>query len=190
MFECTFTGTWTRFARPLIEDVSSVFAVFWIAWVLGVNFMTMRVVAAIFMKHTFAVAALDQEQVAMDNKKRKEKYAKQLMTIFHHGDTSRDGAISKEEFEAMLEKPNVVEAFEKRGLDLFEVETLFNTLSSDDGDADYEEFLEGALKMTSSTHTLDSVQVMHNQMKMSRDLDSILRQLLSPSRTNGSTGGL
>lgn len=186
MFECTFTGTWTRFARPLIEDVSAVFAVFWIAWILGVNFMTMKVVAAIFMKHTFAVASLDQEQVAMDNKKRKEEYAKELMVIFHHADTSGDGAISKDEFEAMLLKPAVVQAFEKIGLDTFEVATLFDVLSSDDGDADYEEFLEGALKMTSSTYTLDAVQVMHNQMKMSRDLDNILSHLQPPSKMNRS----
>jgi len=90
----------------------------------------------------------------------------------------------------MLKKPNVVQAFERIGLDSFEVATLFDVLSSDDGDADYEEFLEGALKMTSSTYTLDAVQVMHNQMKMSRDLDSILRQLQPPSRVNASTAGL
>jgi hypothetical protein len=175
MFECTFTGSWTRFSRPLIEEVSLAFAGFWIVWVLTVNLMTMKVVAAVFMKHTFAVATFDQEKRAMDNMKHKEKFAKHLMTIFSGADTSGDGAISTDEFLVMLENPEVIEAFAKLDLDKFEVEALFNVLSSDDGDADYEEFLAGAMKMNSSAHTIDAVQVMHNQMKMSRDLDSIKR---------------
>ena len=103
MFECTFTGGWRFYSRPLIEDVSPVFILFWAGWVLSVNFMTMRVVGALFLKETMAVAAVDAERVAMESLKKKQKYAVCLHQIFEAADSSGDGAIYVKGFKKMLD---------------------------------------------------------------------------------------
>ena len=43
MFESTFTGGWRFYSRPLIEEVHYAFALFWVLWVLLINFVTMRI---------------------------------------------------------------------------------------------------------------------------------------------------
>jgi hypothetical protein len=179
MFICTFTGAWHTFSRPLIEEVggNGIFLVFWVIWVNVVNFMTMRVIGALFLKQTMSIAALDEEKTAMRNMKKKEMYASLLNDIFLSADETGDGAIGHAEFEKMMADPVVVENFAKLDLDVDEVTALYSVLSSDDGNADYNEFLHGALKMNSSARTIDSVQVMHKQMKMTRGISEILEEM-------------
>lgn len=174
IFECTFTARWALFARPLIEEVSYHFAVFWIFWVIGVNFLTMRVVSALFLKHTLAVAAVDEERMAMETMKKRQKFAGYIRDIFIRADSSGDGAISAEEFAIMIKDNEVVRMFAELDLEEDEVTALFGVLCSDDGVADYEEFLAGALKMKGSARIIDSVQVMYMQMKISRDVKAVL----------------
>jgi Ca2+-binding EF-hand superfamily protein len=179
MFICTFTGSWHSYSRPLIEDVGGhgIFAVFWVVWVMVVNFMTMRVIGALFLKQTMAVASNDEERTAMRNMKKKEMFATHLNSIFESADESGDGKIGESEFEKMIQDPVVIANFAKLNLDVDEVYALFTVLSSDDGSADYNEFLHGALKMNSSARTIDSVQVMHRQMKMGNQIDKILEAI-------------
>lgn len=165
MFECTFTGGWRFYARPLIE-ISYMFAPFWIIWVVLVNFTTMRVIGALFLKDTMAVSARDAENCAMNQLKNKGNSAEQLRKIFNGADTSGDGCINGEEFELMMSHPDVVAEFAMLGLDADEVGSFFTVLSADDGTADYNEFITGALAMASSAPTLDRMKALQNQMKI------------------------
>merc|ERR1719174_264532 len=108
MFECTFTGGWRWMARPLIQDVHYLFAVFWISWIVLVNFMTIRVVGALFLKSTLAVAAQNDERIAMEAQKKKKETAMKIEAMFRAADETGDGSLGEEEFEAMLEKPEVL----------------------------------------------------------------------------------
>lgn len=56
MFESTFTGGWRVYTRPVFEDYSAAFALFWVPYIVCVNFAVMRVVAALFLKQTMAIA--------------------------------------------------------------------------------------------------------------------------------------
>ena len=57
------------------------------------------------------------------------------------------------------------------------VTTLFNLLSDDDGMADYEEFLSGAMKMKNSARCIDAIEILHEQMIAKRHLTDIGRTL-------------
>merc|ERR1719482_727771 len=96
MFEATFTTSWTQPARNVIEDVSAGFGIFWIIYIVVVNFAVMRVTAALFLKQTLAVAAADAEKMVMAKMKEREKYAEAIRAIFVEADTSGDGVISAE----------------------------------------------------------------------------------------------
>lgn len=168
MFEGTFTGRWAIYTRRLFKDISPLFALFWIPYVVCVNFALMRVIAALFLKQTLAIADQDTERRAMEKMKEKEKFAKELREIFAEADRSGDGAISRDEFEAMIRFPSVVQRFAKLDLELDEVVALFGVLSADDGDTDYDEFLHAALKMKSSARTIDTVQILHQTLETHR----------------------
>lgn len=189
MFECTFTGGWRWMARPLIQDVHYLFAVFWVSWIVLVNFMTIRVVGALFLKSTLAVAAQNDERIAMEAQKKKKETAVKIEAMFKAADETGDGSLGEEEFEAMLEKPEVLEAFEAIGLDVDELMALFSVLSSDDGEADYEEFLNGAMAMTASAPCLDNMKSAQNQLKLLSDTHLILSETLAIRKVLGGQYG-
>jgi len=178
MFECTFTGGWRFFSRPLIQDVHYLFAVFWVLWIILVNFMTMRVVGALFLKSTLAVAAQSDERLAMQAQKAKKETAAKIEELFKAADETGDGCLGVEEFEAMLEKREVIDAFADMGLDMDELYALFSVLSSDDGSADYEEFMTAALSMTASSPQLDNMKNSQSQLKLAGDLHLVLDQTI------------
>jgi voltage-gated sodium channel len=177
MFESTFTGGWRFYSRPCIMNVSLAFSFFWVPYVICINFAVMRVIAALFLKQTMAVAAVDEERAAMEKLKEKEKFALELRAVFAEADESNDGSISTEEFNRMMRNPRIVAHFEKLDLEADEVSALFGVLSEDDGEADYEEFLDAALKMKSSARTIDTVQIMHHQLRTQRCIEFIAARL-------------
>jgi hypothetical protein len=170
MFECTFTGSWHRFSRPLVEDVSYIYAAFWVLWVVLINFTTMRVIGALFLKDTMAVSARDNENCAMNQLKNKVESTEMLRIIFHDADVSGDGQIDQGEFDAMMERVDVVDQFALLGLDADAVSAFFTVLSADDGAADYNEFITGALAMASSAPTLDRLKSMQAQIRINKNV--------------------
>eukprot|EP00928_Gymnodinium_smaydae_P093362 TRINITY_DN774_c0_g2_i2.p1 TRINITY_DN774_c0_g2~~TRINITY_DN774_c0_g2_i2.p1 ORF type:complete len:572 (+),score=163.45 TRINITY_DN774_c0_g2_i2:55-1770(+) len=181
MFEATFSAAWVPTAYRCLQ-VNGFFALFWVLYVIGVNFAVIRVVGALFLKQTMEVANLDKERMLMEKMKHKDATAATLREIFKLADTSGDGSISRTEFESMLEEHEIVDLLKKLDLDLDEVEALFSVLSADDGEADYEEFLAGALKMKSSARTIDAVQIVHQQMKVQRDIQLIVNLFAKSAR--------
>lgn len=171
VFEATFTGTWTGSARPLIERVDPMFALFWAPYVLLVNFAMIRVIAAMFLKQTLAVASNDQETKARENLIKKEAFSNQLREIFEVADTSGDGCINLEEFEKMAKDQAVVTLFKHMGLEIKDVCILFMILAEEDGEADYDEFLTGAMDMKSQASNLDIIVLKHEIRSIMRRLD-------------------
>lgn len=173
MFEATFTTNWPTKARPLIMEVNPAFSLFWVFYTVIVNFAVMRVIAALFLKQTLAVADADQERQTMEKMHQKEAFAEQIRLIFQRADKLGDGLLHQWEFDAMIEDTEVLKMFRKLDMDIEEIVTLYDILADRDGVADYEEFLAGALKMKNSARTLDIVQVMHQQLELSRSFDGL-----------------
>lgn len=173
LFEATFTGSWTASARPLILEVNELFAIFWICFVCVVNFALCRVVGALFLKETMAVATADAESNAKEVMKSKNKFADKLRRIFALADVSGDGCISSQEFQDMLNNPEVVAHFQELDLPLDDVSTLFLILSEEDDSADYNEFLAGAMQMKRSAQNLDAITIVHGIDGVSKRVDQI-----------------
>merc|ERR1712045_835217 len=69
MFELTFSGCWPNYARPLIEDVSGYYALFFVAYVVAIIFVLTRIVSALFLKETFYQATAASEIMVREKKK-------------------------------------------------------------------------------------------------------------------------
>lgn len=197
MFEMTFTGRWGMYVREIIENISVGFALFLIPYVVCINFAVMRVVSALFLKETLAVAARDDEKHKAAMEKEKERIALELDEFFEEADSSGNGAVSQVEFEIMLQNPNVVEHFSDLGLDREEAEALFGVLCADDGEADYQEFLDATVKMRRNAQVIDIWMMLHRQIKshsklhtMHESLDFLHRHLGSDHSSAGLERGI
>lgn len=183
MFEATFSGKWaTILSRPMIENVSGWFSLFWIVYTVLINFAAMRIMSALFVKQTMDVAKIDAERAAYIRMEEREKVLVTLRNIFRLGDTSGDGFLHKEEFEAMMEKQEVLDMFQEIELAAPELSLLFNLLSEDDGAADQDEFLFGALHLKNPVQTMDIIQVLHEQMVMKRAMKGVREDLQTLGR--------
>mmetsp|Transcript_61841 Transcript_61841/g.116969 ORF Transcript_61841/g.116969 Transcript_61841/m.116969 type:complete len:588 (+) Transcript_61841:62-1825(+) len=173
MFEATFTTGWWRFSRMMILEISGYWANFWVLYVVFINFAVMRLIGALFLKQTLASAESDDDKMTMIKLKQKRAFAHEIRQVFVEGDTSGDGLISPEEFKDMLRDPRIGKSFTRLGLEVAEVATLFQLLAADDGSADYEEFLEGALKLTNSVKTIDVIQLLHAQQTLQKQNEMV-----------------
>lgn len=107
IFEVTFSGGWPTYVRPLVEQVSAGYAIFFYIYISIVVFAMFRIISALFLKDTLTVASMDVEVMIHDKMKEKSIYAQKLLDFFLAADTSGDGMMSLEEFEAILEDERV-----------------------------------------------------------------------------------
>merc|ERR1712048_1266193 len=154
------------------------FTVFWVIWVVAINFTLLRIVGAFFLRETMENAVRDEERCAMMQLKRKGELSEVLRVMFQTADTSGDGAITQDEFDVMMAQPSVLAHFGDMGLDIDEVNAFFSVLTSDDGQADYNEFINGALAMASSSPTLDRMKSLQNQLRIERDVMDIRSRVI------------
>jgi len=173
LFEATFTTNWPTKARTLVMEVSPWFSIFWVPYTIMVNFAFMRVIAALFLKHTLAASNLDDHKLSMRKMQEKEAFAEKIRQIFMRSDKLGDGVLHGWEFESMMEDQEVMEMFKKLEMSTDEILTLHEILSDRDGVVDYEELLSGALKMKNSNQTLDIIEVMHEQMSQRRAVEKL-----------------
>merc|ERR1712113_1024406 len=133
----------------------------------------MRIVAALFLKQTMAVANTDADRLAHEKMNSREALALKLRDLFRMGDVSGDGLISKTEFCNMIADPTITALLGSLELEMYELDMLFSLLCDDDGYADYEEFLGGALKMKHCVRTIDMLQIIHSQAHLARKVDTL-----------------
>mmetsp|Transcript_54844 Transcript_54844/g.100554 ORF Transcript_54844/g.100554 Transcript_54844/m.100554 type:complete len:561 (-) Transcript_54844:107-1789(-) len=183
LWEATFTASWFRYSRVMIIQMNTAYALFWVPYIVCINFSVMRLIGALFLKETMAVASVDAEKNAIARKKRQRNFAEKIREVFEEADHSGDGLISADEFQDMLFNARVGACFENLDLEVYEVGMLFELLAADDGTANYHEFLEGALKLKQSAQTIDVIQLIHGNQKLSRAVDSIAKAVGAPVTT-------
>merc|ERR1719440_928476 len=113
----------------MVEEISIGYIFFWVPFVVFINFAVMRVVAALFIKQTLAVAASDEEKMAIDAMKMREEFAAKLMSIFEEADVSGDGLLDPHEFSRMLSHDHVIELFGSLQLEFDEVVALYQVVA-------------------------------------------------------------
>merc|ERR1712107_318324 len=77
--------------------------------------------------------------------------------------------------------------FQQLGLEVAEVAVLFELLSSESGQADYHEFLEGALKLKQSARAIDVIQIIHGNSRLARALHKIYKEICEVAIVEGLT---
>lgn len=157
-----------------METYSVWIVVVWVPYVVIVWFATIRIIAALFLKKTMQVAAVDAEMMMMEKLRQKEAFTKKLEDFFVHADVSGDGMMSASEFEQAMCDPGVQKWLAMIELEVYEVTALFNLLDDGDGEISFEEFLGGVLRMKGNARSIDAIAIMHEQHKLAKALESVI----------------
>lgn len=177
MFEATMSGGWPNYARTLVENVSPLYAVFWVTYVIFVVFAVMRVITALFLNNTMKAASGDETMMVMEKMKEKDKYVTKVLRFLEEGDVDGSGTLSRSEFEKLLHNEEISRYLTIIGLEMYEVEALFNVLDDGDGEISYSEFIGGCLRLKGAARAVDAVMIMHEQNRMMQAMANILSRL-------------
>merc|ERR1712232_921478 len=109
----------------------------------------------------------------MAKQKQKDFLVRQLREFFNEVDTNGDGVISIHEFNKMIENDDkLLEVLGGLELNQEDIYLLFEICSDDDGVADFDELMQAVMKLKTSAQTIDIIEILHGQMKISRALGS------------------
>lgn len=146
LYEITFAGNWPTYARPVIDQVSAVFSIFFLAYITLVVFAVIRVITAIFLKDTLDAASNDAEHLVVERLQKKSQYVKKLEKVFQAIDETGNGMISQSQLSSVLQDPIVRAYFQTLELDVHEGAALFHIIDNGDGEVTLEEFIDGILR--------------------------------------------
>merc|ERR1719324_697857 len=172
MFEITVApGAWAAIGRLIIFEVDGLYAIFFLGYVWGVTFAIIRVITALFLKNTLAVAANDEETAREDRKRKNQQDLSHLKAIFKKADTDQSGFVTLKEFTRVMKKPRVAHWLAAVGLEVSELEKLFALMDDgDDGQVSIEEFTDGAMRIRGDAKSSDLVHLTWECARMHKEL--------------------
>mmetsp|Transcript_89007 Transcript_89007/g.223958 ORF Transcript_89007/g.223958 Transcript_89007/m.223958 type:complete len:533 (+) Transcript_89007:92-1690(+) len=177
VFEFTFSGGWPGYADTLVEDVSNLYALFFFVYIISVVFALFRIITALFLKDTMALAAKDAEVAIQQKLEQKEQLAKNLLDFFEAADSSGDGVLTAEEFNEILSNPKIKTWLSMMDLSLHETEELFTILADGDGLVSFDEFTKGVLTMRGAARSEDVMSIKRNGQKMHTEVKGLQKSV-------------
>mmetsp|Transcript_23482 Transcript_23482/g.51945 ORF Transcript_23482/g.51945 Transcript_23482/m.51945 type:complete len:627 (+) Transcript_23482:38-1918(+) len=166
MFEVLNAGSWPAYVRPLLENVSWWYAVFFILYVFGVVFAMKTIISALFLKETLSAASQDLEDIVAEATKKRESYMGKLREFFMEADTSGDGALSLEEFKEIIANPKVKSWLQVLELEVHESEDIFGLIDEGKGHITVEEFMNGVARLKGHSRSVDIIAIQRELKKL------------------------
>merc|ERR1712129_96422 len=132
MFELTL-GNWIPPTRALVENVSEWYLLFFLMHKFIIGFSVVSVITGVFIQETFKVATSD-DQIMLNNKRRAMKeHERKMKQLFKHADHDGDDTLDRGEFEKVMDDPTVRKWLSSMGLEIDDVDALFEVLNGGDG---------------------------------------------------------
>lgn len=150
---------WDGIATPLIQRISPLMGVLFSMYIAFSVLAFMNVITGVFVE-TAMHHAKDQQDHDLMNHAR---------DLFAKCDEGGSGKLTWETFHCQLQMPEMESYFRMLDVDTREAEDLFRLLDIDEsGEIDYEEFLEGCMRLRGNARAIDIVTVMIESRKLSR----------------------
>eukprot|EP00931_Biecheleriopsis_adriatica_P039458 TRINITY_DN22566_c0_g2_i1.p1 TRINITY_DN22566_c0_g2~~TRINITY_DN22566_c0_g2_i1.p1 ORF type:complete len:1346 (+),score=265.62 TRINITY_DN22566_c0_g2_i1:113-4150(+) len=145
MFELTLAN-WSPASRALTENVSEVYILFVLVFQATIGFSVVKVIMGVFLYVTFQIAQNDD--ILMMNRAEREirLHTKRIGRIFVLADEDGNGRLDADEFDAILNSPDVIDYLATMGFEAqhFDSTTVFKMLSqTENGDLSAEELVRG-----------------------------------------------
>jgi len=176
--EITFSGAWPSIARPLIETVSSVYAAYFAVYITLVLFALFRIISALFLKDTLAVAAAEEKEALIRAQKNRKTVGTEMLELFQAADSSGEGELSLSELELALDEPQFSACVSAMGLGREECVELFNALDQDsDGQVAAEVLIQAMTHLKENPRSLDVAVIKNTCHKIKQQVDQLRQEL-------------
>eukprot|EP00419_Tripos_fusus_P032912 CAMPEP_0172780718 /NCGR_PEP_ID=MMETSP1074-20121228/203070_1 /TAXON_ID=2916 /ORGANISM="Ceratium fusus, Strain PA161109" /LENGTH=574 /DNA_ID=CAMNT_0013617695 /DNA_START=58 /DNA_END=1783 /DNA_ORIENTATION=- len=154
MFELTL-GNWMPPTRACVENVSEWYLLFFLLHKFIIGFSVVSVLTGVFIQETFKVATSD-DQIMLNNKRRAMKeHTTKMTNLFKYADTDGDGSLDRAEFDKVMDDPIVRKWLSSMGLEIDDVDTLFDTLNGGDSKVTAQELVVGAGRLKGNARSID-----------------------------------
>lgn len=178
MFELTLAGSWPNYVRPVLENVSHGYVVFFVLYIVIVVFAVIRVITAIFLKDTLDAATSDNDMMVSERLKKQQMYIERLKDLFCAADQSGDGFISRDELDEILNIQEVRAYLQTLDLEVHEGEVLFDLLDDGDGLISWDEFIQGLLRFKGQARSVDLMMLKAECMKVREDMKELIKAMI------------
>merc|ERR1719362_7924 len=106
-----------------------------------------------------------------------------LTRIFRAADTDLSGTVDREEFESLLDTPQMITQLHALGIDMSQALTIFRLCDNDcSGTVSYEEFIGGCLRLKGTAKSADMMTLLYQTEKNQKQLHSIRREMRTLSK--------
>lgn len=180
MFEITFAN-WVPSCRVLVENVSEVYAMFYLIYRCAIGFAVLMVVQAVFIQQTMKTTQLDDAFLANQRVKAKANIVERLTTIFKKLDKSGDGFIEWDEFQSCINHQNLAAILEVFDLEVTDFHTMFELLDDGDGRISIDEFVNGVEHMKGPARAIELMQMKGSLRAIERQCSLISTCMCQPS---------
>lgn len=170
MFEITFAN-WAPSCRLLIDNVNELYGLFYLFYRCVIGFAVLMVVQAVFIQQTMKATQLDDEQLAKQERRKKQKLMHRLERVFRKLDTTGDGLLEWNEFQEALQQEEVRSILKVFELEAGDFKTLFKMLDDGDGEISVEEFVGGVENMKGHARCLDMIEVKQIVKRLEQTFD-------------------
>merc|ERR1712137_473273 len=148
-------ANWAPACWNLTNYVSEWYSAFFIIYKCFVGFSVVQVILSVFIQQTFKTASLDESIMINEKRNQAEAVIQNLKHLFETIDIDGDGYIDRGEFEEVLKDSIVKTWFSAIGIDVTDVNELFDMLANDDGNVDEDEFIGGVKSLRGLAKSTD-----------------------------------
>lgn len=169
--------SWGELAPPLML-VNPVVTPILTLYIALATFCVLNIVTGVFVDRSAAMALQDEENMMLEEIQNRNRWIKEIETLFAKADTDQSGNVEWEEFENALADLRVQLCFKNLGIDLHKVslEQIWQLIDFDNkGYIEISEFADCLLEMHGVAHSIDIARLRHEQQRTARKLEHVLR---------------
>eukprot|EP00928_Gymnodinium_smaydae_P007944 TRINITY_DN1284_c0_g2_i2.p1 TRINITY_DN1284_c0_g2~~TRINITY_DN1284_c0_g2_i2.p1 ORF type:complete len:682 (-),score=158.23 TRINITY_DN1284_c0_g2_i2:87-1919(-) len=183
---------WETAWTPLYK-MSPATSALYIFFIVFVTLVVLNVMTGIFCESAIDAAQSDKEHVICCQLKDAERYVAELQALFRGWDTSGDGNVTLEEFQAQLEDKRVMALFRSLDIEAEDATEFFKMLDQDGGGSvDLSEFIAGCIRLRGGAKAVQLARLEMNgqllQKKVSQ-LDEVISNLQVIAAHQGRSSG-
>jgi hypothetical protein len=159
--------SWSGIVRALMKYLSWSWAYFYLYICIAV-FVLMNLITAIIVDNAMTMPRQDAEEAVIHREKERRSALRQFQRLFSSIDADGSGALTREEFRAAFENPEIANQLCALDIHVHDCEEIFNLLDTGDGVLSLQEFFEGVTRMEGSATAKDLFRVLKTTQNMAR----------------------
>jgi len=158
---------WGNLMHPLSDELSPLFAPFYVLYIAFSMFALLNVVTGLFVEKAMASALDDRDAIIQEQLAREGSYVNEVRAAFAEADQDGSGTITLDEFQIHLRDERVQAYFKSLELDPSYAVDLFHLLDlGDTGAVNTEEFVLGCLRLKGHAKSIDVATLKYESKRM------------------------